>query len=236
MIMFLIIAIIIKLISIIVPFQTPDYRITNIVKSANNSLIIIFIEFIISILFVLICYLSRSRSFLELLFIQILFDLLLISIVIVSVYHKKESINSIGMTKVNLLKSIIVGAFIGIIILVIAYKSNISFINILTYNSIVSLFKFTVVGITEEIIFRGYLQIRLIVWKGTRKALFLTAIIFSFFHFPIALFESYDVKVALLECINLIPFSLILGYIMIKMKNIITTSILHIVWNWIQIL
>lgn len=235
-IFFLLLALIVKIISIVIPFSTPKYVISDVKKSAKQSLLLILMEFVISVLllfFLGMFMFYRNIQYIGSVLVPILFDFIFISIVLVAVYQKKESLCSIGITKVNLIKSIIVGFFLGFCTIVIfSLPTSNKTININTA-SLISLFKFTIVGFSEEIIFRGYLQIRLIAWKGTNKALFLTAFIFSFFHFSFLFIETMNVYAAFWGCLRLIPMSLLLGYIMIKTKNIVTTSILHTIWNWI---
>lgn len=179
----------------------------------------------------------RSISELGILLIQSSFYFLLTAIVILAVLQKKESLQTIGITKINLIKSCILGILLGIIFFVVyrsLLKTN-NIIYIISIASLISFIKYIIVGFSEEIIFRGYFQTRLIAWLGTTKGCLITAIIFSFYHLPVNLiFKGMDMQSAFLSCVNLIPLSLVLGYIMIKTKNIITVSILHTFIDWSQ--
>lgn len=140
-----------------------------------------------------------------------------------------------GITKSNLLKSGILGIFLGVIFFIIhqaTSKANAT-VNILTIASLVSFIEFIFVGFAEEIIYRGYFQTRLIAWHGTTKGCLITAIIFSFCHLPVNIFfKGMDFQSAFFSCANLIPLSLMFGYIMIKTKNITTVAILHTFIDW----
>lgn len=217
-------------------FDSPSYQIRNVKSSAYQSLIIITIELIIGLVYVFIIgkfFKNVSESLIFLL--QSLFYFLLTIIVMLVVLHNNENFQSIGITKVNLIKSCVLGILLGIIFLVV-YQSNSKtnkLINIISIVSLIPFIKFFIVGFAEEIIFRGYLQTRLIAWQGTIKGCLLTAIIFSFFHLPQRLiFENMNLQSALMSCVSLIPSSLLLGYIMIKTENITAVSIFHTFINW----
>lgn len=239
MVYYLFIALFVKLITKIIYFPSPDYQFNNIKKSTIYSLKIIAVEILLTILYVLIVdNFIRKLSELGILLLQSSFDFLLIAIVILAVLHEKENLQSIGITKLNLIKSCILGILLGIIIFFIVNHSTLKTnqaINIMTIASLISFIKYIFVGFAEEIVFRGYLQTRLIAWQGTTKGYLITAIIFSFWHLPVKLvFQGMNVQTAFLGCVSLIPYSLVLGYIMHKTINITSVSILHTFIDWSQ--
>lgn len=140
-----------------------------------------------------------------------------------------------GITKINLSKSIMLGTALGVLFFIVhqlTSKTNVA-VNIFTAASLVSFIKFIFVGFAEEIIYRGYFQTRLIAWLGTTKGCLITAVIFSFSHLPVNIFfKGMIFQSAFFSCASLIPLSLMLGYIMIKTKNITSVAILHTIIDW----
>jgi len=229
-------ALLTRMITKIFPFHSQDYQFHDVKKSAIYSFFIIIAEIIISLVFILVI-----KNFIENIpgygkfFLQSFHYVLLTVIVILVVLYEKESLQSLGIMKLNLLKSSILGIFLGVIFFIvyqITSNSN-GTVNILTVASLVSFIEFVFVGFAEEIIYRGYFQTRLIAWLGTNKGCLITAIIFSFYHLPVNIFfKGMDIQTALISCASLIPLSLLFGYIMIKTKNIATVAILHTFIDW----
>ncbi|MDF2541403.1 MAG: Abortive infection protein [Herbinix sp.] len=229
-------ALLVKLFEELFPFPFPDDQVKQVKESAIRSLIIIFSVIIIGSVYVVIFpYFSKYLSTLGITVEQSSIYILFTVIVIWAVLHHKESLPSIGITKVNLIKSCILGLLLGIVFCVLNQflsKTN-QGIQILSVESLIMFLQFIFVGFGEEIIFRGYLQSRLVAWLGLGKGLLITAIIFSFFHLPNHLIMSgMNFQSSLINCLRLIPISLLFGYIMIKTKNIVSGSILHTVIDW----
>jgi membrane protease YdiL (CAAX protease family) len=91
------------------------------------------------------------------------------------------------------------------------------------------------VGFSEEILWRGYIQTRLIAYGGTIKGLVVTSLLFAvLWHFPVAYYveTSGVVLEALALALTRFPIGLLLGYTMVKSQNIIPSSIIHLFNNW----
>ncbi len=217
-------------------FTTPEYQFNSVKKAAIRSMVIIAVVIIISVVYILIVdKFLRYLSGLDILLLQSSFYFLITAIVILYVLYKKESFQSIGISKLNMIKSCILGIILGVgfyIFYQLLSKTN-KAVDIISTASLLSLINFIFIGFSEEIIFRGFLQIRLIAWLGTKKGSVITAIIFSFFHLPVNLvFKGMDLQEAFFQCVNLIPLSLLFSYIMIKTKNITSVTILHTLIDW----
>jgi membrane protease YdiL (CAAX protease family) len=93
---------------------------------------------------------------------------------------------------------------------------------------------FTIVGFGEEIVWRGYIQTRLVAYGGTLKGLVVTSLLFAvLWHFPGRYYMYSGVVLeAFANTLLLFPLSLVLGYIMIRSQNIIPSSIFHLFLNW----
>lgn len=226
----------IKIIAKFFPFHSQDYQFNNVKKSAIYSFLIIIAEIMISLLYILVIdnFIEKIPEY-RLFLLQSFFYVLLTAIVILVVLYEKESLQSLGITKSNLIKSSILGILLGAIFFVVYHvvPTTNETVNVFTIASLVSFIRFIFVGFAEEIIYRGYFQTRLIAWLGTTKGCLITAIVFSFYHLPVNIFlKGMDFQSAFISCVSLIPLSLMFGYIMIKTKNITTVAILHTVIDW----
>lgn len=228
----ILIALFVKLFTKAFSFTSLDYNFTNAKKSAIKSLVIIILETLICLLYILLIdNFIAQISGLGILLLQSFIYILLTVIVVFTVLHDKESLQSIGISKLNLQKSCVLGIILGIIVVFVTGKAK----KIMTMASFISFIEFMIVGFAEEIIFRGYLQTRLNAWLGKFKGYLIIAIIFSFFHFHnMIILKGIDLETAFINCAKLIPLSLMFGYIMIKTENITSVSILHTFYNWVQ--
>lgn len=232
------IAIILKFLTKMVTFNTNNYCIKDSKQSAILSLIIITIILIslpIYLLFVKKYFMNVSAE--EKFFIQSLAYVLQLSIVLVIVIITKEGIYSIGITKNNIFKSAITGILLGVIFFILVTNTFMTkkIMNIISIESLNTFITFSIVGFVEEVVFRGYLQNRLISWLGTTKGYLITAVIFGLSHLPNRLIlGGMNLNSALLNCVPLMVTSLLFGYIMVKTKNVVTGSLFHAFVDWTQ--
>lgn len=98
----------------------------------------------------------------------------------------------------------------------------------LAYSLVVNI----IIGFSEETLFRGYLQTRLVAYSGILKGLLTASLLFALFHFPLFYVVSGDVFVGVAFALLRFPGGLLLGYIMLTSQNIIPSSIIHLFTNW----
>jgi len=154
-------------------------------------------------------------------------------IVILAIKRTGQSLGSIGITGVDKWRNLILGLVLSAIYLG-AYlgawrRAFPGFSVSLVYTFIFS----AIVGFSQEIVWRGYVQTRLTAKVGTIMGLVATALVFAFWHFPMTYFAFSGVGLeALAEILMKVPASLLLGYIMLKSQNIIPGSIFHLFWDF----
>lgn len=156
---------------------------------------------------------------------------------IIAMIINKESIESIGFTNINLIKSIIIGFITGLLFF---FTSDIKSFTIVKHINqqnakiLGDLFLMNlIVGFSEEFLYRGYLQTRIIHWIGQKKGWILTSIIFAFIHLEQrVIIDKLQLGQALTSCVILLPMSLLLGYVMLKTKNTTSCAILHAFFNF----
>ncbi|NWF86431.1 CPBP family intramembrane metalloprotease, partial [Candidatus Bathyarchaeota archaeon] len=84
------------------------------------------------------------------------------------------------------------------------------------------------VGFGEELLFRGFLQLRCSVWLGEIKGLIVASVIMAFAHLPQKIFVMGTSSLqAVISATFLIPVSLLMGFFMLRTQNVFGPAILH---------
>jgi len=106
-----------------------------------------------------------------------------------------------------------------------------------TTNSFYGLVYYLAVGFGEELMFRGFLQLRCCSWLGETKGLIFASTIMALGHLPERIFAvGLDPMQALVSAISLLPISLVLGFLMLKTRNTLGPAILHTMIDWVSVL
>ena len=87
------------------------------------------------------------------------------------------------------------------------------------------------VGITEEIVFRGWLLNSFIKRMKLWPAILLNSVLFLFIHFPIWIYFKHDLFTILSNSFGVFGVSVLLCILFIKSKNIIIPILFHMIWN-----
>ncbi len=96
---------------------------------------------------------------------------------------------------------------------------------------------FTIVGLSEEIIYRGYLQTRFEGTWGTWVGFTVATVVFAFAHFPGSyVMYSGSVPDALLSALGRLGSGLLFGYFYVRSRNVVPGAIFHALNNWAFIL
>jgi len=226
-------------------FKAYDLKIANHKRSAIISLIVVLVTAIIMFPLIL-SFMKIFKIFIinqlgikngsgSAVIINAILALLEITPVIIIMLIRKESLYSLGITKKNFFKSVLIG-FISYIIyfafMVIMKQYKFPF----PPNSVFSLWaflNFILLAFAEEVLFRGYLQTRLTKWLGDQRGLVFTAFLFSFSHlFQRILSVDMSLSSALVSCIAIIPFALFMGYLFSKCKDVVAPTVLHTFYNF----
>lgn len=156
-----------------------------------------------------------------------------ILIFLINKFFNKESLNHLKLGSnliLNFFKGLIFMFFL-ILILFIALliftevKINISkTINIKLV--VILIIGFIIQGITEEIIFRAYIQNNIMQYKSKKTTIIIQALIFSFVHI-------LNLGISFIAIINLFLMGIFFGLIYDIYKNIWFVGILHASWNFI---
>jgi len=91
------------------------------------------------------------------------------------------------------------------------------------------------VGITEEIVFRGFLLNAFLKRMKMPYAVALDAVLFTLIHYPIWIYRGHDFSVFLTNSIAVLLISAFFAYSFIKTRNILVPIALHMIWNLLTI-
>jgi len=92
------------------------------------------------------------------------------------------------------------------------------------------------VGITEEIVFRGFLLNAFLKRMKMPYAIALDAALFTFIHYPIWIYQGRSLSEILAASIIVPMLSVFFAYSFIKTRNILVPIALHMMWNLFTIL
>ena len=87
------------------------------------------------------------------------------------------------------------------------------------------------VGITEEIVFRGFLLNTFLKRMKTWQAIAVDAILFYLIHIPIWLYQDNDFMFFLTAIPIVLVLSVFFAYSFIRTRNILVPIVLHMIWN-----
>ena len=92
------------------------------------------------------------------------------------------------------------------------------------------------VGITEELVFRGFLLNAFLKKMKMQYAVALDAVLFTLIHYPIWIYQGLEIPDFLIASAMVPLLSVFFAYSFIKTKNIIVPMILHMIWNLFTIM
>lgn len=150
---------------------------------------------------------------------------------------RKQSFETVGVTRKNLWLSLGVGLVLSLLLVALSTTPERFLDGLFAHNTIYAFVQYLAVGLGEEVMFRGFLQLRCSVWLGELKGVILASTIMAFTHLPQRIFAvGLDPLQALVSAGSLLPFSLLMGFFMSRTRNILGPAVLHTMWNWVSVL
>jgi membrane protease YdiL (CAAX protease family) len=216
---------------------------TNSRMEALLSIAVVFLIGLILTVFIFLLYQSTggpigtpTQFYLErALFQWGIYSMLFIFPVMAVIKLRHQGLETVGITRKNVWISIGLGVVLalGLSVLVTPIISDSN--KVLTSSAFYGFVYFLAVGFGEELLFRGYLQIRCISWLGAAKGLILASVIMALTHLPQRMLAvGLDPLQAVASILSLIPISLALGYLMLRTKNTLGPAIMHTILDWIS--
>ncbi|MCL2421336.1 MAG: CPBP family intramembrane metalloprotease [Defluviitaleaceae bacterium] len=87
------------------------------------------------------------------------------------------------------------------------------------------------VGITEELVFRGFLLNAFLKKVEPVKAVIASETLFALIHVPIWIYRGFDVVTILVSLVSVFVIGALFAFSFIKTKNIWVPIVLHMAWN-----
>jgi len=155
---------------------------------------------------------------------------------IVALKYSRLNHRNIGMTKLNLKKSLIFSLAISLVlILVIGGFSPFLGGRFIGFSSSMGylLLSYIIAGFSEEIIFRGCIQTRLTARIGSVVGIFVSALLYAAYNFPLGFFcFSGNIQLAAVYAALRFSPGVIYGYVFEKTQNVVSSSIVHTLLIW----
>jgi len=150
---------------------------------------------------------------------------------------RKQNFETVGLTRKNKRVSLEIGFILSLLITFLSVTPERLQEKFFSYNTLSAFIYFLAVGFAEELLFRGFLQLRCSIWLGEIKGWILASTIMALIHIPQRIFVmGFNPLQALISSIFLIPFSLLMGFILLKTRSILGPTIIHTITDWINVL
>jgi len=209
-------------------------------KEATSSLIVFAVVFIIAFAILAVYAYVWVRQNLEEDMIYVLRDVIWTASILVPVVsalkRNRQSLGSIGISRKSLGKNLAFGFIASLLFVAIlsllAPSLDGSYAGFSLPMSL-SLISLIIVGVAEELIFRGYIQTRLVAYRGAVVGVAISTLLFALFNFPLGYFcYSGDILAAFLYAIWRFSTGIVLGYMYHRSQNILPSSIFHTLLVW----
>ena len=160
---------------------------------------------------------------------QLIANLVILTPFVIVMRIRRQGLETSGISRHNLTASLLVGLIAsGATMAVCGYPVSAFWMK---PGEIYRLVAQLGVGISEEAIFRGFLQSRFTAWLGARKAEIIIAVTFALFHIPQRISNAVIGIHLVIDLLVLLTWGLVFGRAMRKMGNITGLALLHAVFN-----
>lgn len=150
-------------------------------------------------------------------------------------FKAREPLRSAGITRVNLWASLLVGVALAVLTFYFQPGGLLAKLGRIELRHGIALVFYGCVGFGEEFLFRGYLQNRLIAWLGKWQGWVLASTTMAIVHLPHRfLIAGQSLGDSLIASCALIPVSLLMGFIMLCVRNVVAPGMFHTFANWVN--
>lgn len=177
-----------------------------------------------------------QRSDISKFFLLFLSNIIPVAIVMLyAKYGEKRKISSLGFTSAGWMKSYLLGAVIGVLMISgvtvlsllfgeIEFRGASGSFSLIPFVATLCL---SVINIREEIIFRGWFMTTPYSTNNPAKAIIYSSLVFGIIH-------CGNANVTILSIVNLILFSVLLSEVFLICRNIWIVAAIHTMWNFTQ--
>ena len=151
------------------------------------------------------------------------------------IFKAREPLRSAGITRVNLWASLLIGAALAVLTFYFQPGGLLAKLGGIELRHGIALVFYACVGFGEEFLFRGYLQNRFIAWLGKWQGWLLASVTMALVHLPHRfLIEGQSLGDSFIASCALIPVSLLMGFIMLCVRNVVAPGMFHTFANWVN--
>ena len=172
--------------------------------------------------------------------LYVLRDLIAIAILLLPVAvvlkFSKQNLADVALTRKNLKKSLALGLLTSLtLILFLGVLSpylggGFAGFSVATGYLFLS---YLIIGLGEEIVFRGYIQTRLVAYGGSAIGVGATSFLYAAYNFPLGFFcFSGNISLAAVYAAWRFSSGLLYGYTFHKSQNVLSSTIVHIFLVW----
>jgi membrane protease YdiL (CAAX protease family) len=150
-------------------------------------------------------------------------------------FRAREPLGSAGITRVNLWAALLIGAALAVLTFYFQPGGLLAKLEGIEPRHGIALVFYAGVGFGEEFLFRGYLQNRLVAWLGKWQGWVSASVTMALVHLPHRfLIEGQSLGDSFIASCGLIPVSLLMGFIMLCVRNVVAPGIFHTFADWVN--
>ena len=147
--------------------------------------------------------------------------------------RRKESWASVAVTRANVWQSLIISAVIivGVSPLDASWKS----LSKLEPHNVIDFLYFVLIGCQEEFLFRGFIQTRLVAWRGAVQGWIVTSVAFAFAHMITAVLgQDMSITEGFVSCAVYLPVGLLYGFVVLRTGNLLSSIPVHVLMDFLN--
>ena len=156
--------------------------------------------------------------------------------VVAALRFSKQSFTDVAITRRNLGKNLALGTLTSLVLIsflgVISpfFGGGFAGVSVATGYLLLS---YVIIGFGEEIVFRGYIQTRLVSSSGSAIGIGATSLCYAAYNFPLGYFcFSGNIPLALVYAVWRLSSGLLYGYTFHKSQSVLSSTIVHIFLVW----
>jgi membrane protease YdiL (CAAX protease family) len=172
--------------------------------------------------------------------LYVLRDLIAIAIlllpVVVALKFSKQNLKDIALTRRNLRKNLALGLLMSLMLILFLgvlspfLGGGFAGFSVATGYLFLS---YVIIGFGEEIVFRGYIQTRLVAYSGSAIGIGVTSLCYAAYNFPLGYFcFSGNIALAAVYAVWRFSSGLLYGYTFHKSQSVLSSTIVHIFLVW----
>ena len=155
---------------------------------------------------------------------------------IVALRFSRQGLADVALTQQNLRKNFAFGALTSIVIVLVLGVASPNLGGGFAGFSVATIFlllSYVVIAFGEELVFRGYIQTRLVVNNGALVGVGGASLLYALYNVPLGFFcYGGDIGLALVYGAWRVSTGLVYGYIFHRSQNIVPSIIVHIFLVW----